>query len=112
MYFFLGLILIAAIIGIPAAIILLIIRSIKRNSKRRQENLSAPLLTVNAQVIKKWRMAGDEYSPTDYYARFQLQNSGIMTFEMKSASEYKKLTVGDVGLLTYQGEWYRGFVRS
>ena len=35
MYTILGLILIAAIVGVPVAVILLIIRSVKRNSKRQ-----------------------------------------------------------------------------
>ena len=105
MYTILGLILIAAIVGVPVAVILLIIRSVKRNSKRRRENQNAPLLTVSAQMIKKWREPAEDYGSTTYYAKFQLQNSCVLTFGMKSASEYKKLTVGDVGLLTYQGEW-------
>jgi len=73
------------------------------------ENSKLPEVQVSAHVLAK-RIAVNG-ATTVYYATFEME-SGERRELSVSGSEFSMLVEGDSGLLTYQGTWYKGFVRQ
>jgi hypothetical protein len=87
-------------------IIVIIVLSVTRYSK----NSSAPLLKAQARVVgKRMRVSGD-HAVTRYYATFEKETGERVELVMRG-EEYGLLAEGDEGMLTYQGEWFKGFNR-
>ncbi|MBC2398032.1 DUF2500 domain-containing protein [Clostridium tetanomorphum] len=92
-----------------------IIKSYARNSK-------APLITVEAKVIGK-RTAVSHHTHNDannnishststtYYITFQTEHGERLELSL-SGRMYGSLVEGDIGDLTYQGEWFKDFKRK
>ncbi len=87
------------------------------------QNNNSPRLTVEALVVSKRTyttqqpVAGDAtgahgfHTSTDCAVTFQVESGDQLKFSV-SGSEYRRLTEGDRGRLTFQGTRYLGFERQ
>ncbi|QGU93928.1 DUF2500 family protein [Clostridium bovifaecis] len=100
----------------------LIIFSIIQSAKNYHKNATSPILTQHARLVAK-RTEVRHYthhtsdnningsSITYYYATFETDAG--QRFELTlSGKEFGLLSDGDVGELTYQGEWFKAFKRE
>ena len=78
-------------------------------------NNGQPVLTVPARLVsKRTRVSGgsnDASASTWYYVTYELQSGERREFGVRG-QEYGLLAEGDVGMLTYQGTRYKGFMRG
>jgi len=85
------------------------------------QNILSPTKSCSAKVIAKrvrisrgWKRENDPKGSATweiYYVTFQLQNEHRIESRV-AIEEYEMLPEGDVGELTCQGNWYRGFERD
>ena len=81
-------------------------------------NKSQPLLQVNAKVVDKRDEVRMRRTSTTmpsrsipyYYVTFEFEHGQRREFCVKG-NEYGLLVVGDEGILSYQGDWFKGFQR-
>jgi hypothetical protein len=109
---------------ILAVIVFGIIMSVVNYSK----NASAPVLQVWAKVVgKRTQVTGHTHmhghghagghnihhnsTSTRYYVTFEMEDRQRMELTA-NGRQYGLLAEGDTGLLTYQGEWFKDFVRD
>lgn len=88
---------------------------------RYVQNATSPVLQAKAKVIaKRFNVSRHAHhhdnhvhhsTSTSYYASFELEDGERIELLM-NGRQYGLLVEGDQGLLTYQGEWYKGFDRS
>ncbi|KYH35546.1 hypothetical protein CLTEP_04850 [Clostridium tepidiprofundi DSM 19306] len=105
-----------------AIILGVIIFSIIATAKNYYRNATSPILSEHARIVSKRTevirnssMSGDNHthnsSRTRYYVTFET-DAGQRIELILSGKEYGLLAEGDIGLLTYQGEWYKKFERE
>ncbi|WP_139491242.1 DUF2500 domain-containing protein [Brevibacillus dissolubilis] len=83
-------------------------------------NAAAPLLTVEVKVVaKRYKVKGHMHtqdnvpmhsSTTYYFVTFEKENGERIELQVKDR-EFGLIVEGDVGTLSYQGDWFRGFLR-
>jgi hypothetical protein len=92
-----------------------ILVGIVRNLQEWRRNNAQPLLTVTAcMVTKHQHVSGggnDTSTSTHYYATFETVGDGLRQEFSVRSTDYSGMADGDVGLLTYQGTRFKGFVR-
>jgi len=101
---------------------MIIIRSVQ-GAKQWNKNNQSPVLTVTATVVTK-RTDVNQYqnntgvndtyqtsTSTTYYTTFEVASGDRMEFKVPDA-EYGMLVEKDMGMLTFQGTRYLGFVRN
>jgi len=78
------------------------------------ENENSPVLTVSATIVAMRRKThhhhhkhGHHYSHS-YHITFEVENGERIELRVKR-HEYNEMSVGDRGMLTYQGNRYKGF---
>lgn len=78
------------------------------------KNFNAEIVTVNARLIDKSTeyQRRDGNSSTYYYLIFENTETKERLEMSVKRKEYNLYTVGDVGKLSYQREWFKGFVIS
>jgi hypothetical protein len=102
---------------VGSLILIAIIRSISNSAR----NASLPIQIEPAKVVtKRFHVSGGGGGRNDmagspvwenYYVTFELQNGERIELGVKGP-EYGMLAEGDIGELTYQGTWYKGFQRN
>ncbi len=97
-----GMVLIIAIVIIAAIV-------------RYLANATQQILSVRARLVaKRADVSGgrnDTSVSTSYYLTFETIQGSRMELSV-SGTEYGLLAEGDEGILTYQGEWFKGFQRG
>lgn len=100
----------------------LIVFSIIQSAKNYHRNATSPILTQHAKLVAKrtevrhhTHHTADNHmhgsSRTYYYATFETDTG--QRFELTlSGKEFGLLSDGDIGELTYQGEWFKAFKRD
>ena len=97
--------------------ILLIIVS----AKNYHRNATSPILSQHARIVSKRTEVMGNSSMNDNHTHNSTHTRYYVTFEtdagqrielILSGKEYGLLAEGDIGLLTYQGEWYKKFERE
>ena len=86
-------------------IILQIVSAIIRNKK-------SPIITVSATVVEKRVTTAKTKNGYihSYFVHFQTSEGTSLEMQLFH-DEYDNLAIGDKGLLTHQGTWYKGFSR-
>lgn len=93
-----------------------VVTAIRGLSQWRKNNAS-PVLDVPAKVVAKRSSVTHHHndhgghSTTRYYATFEFPSGDRLELAM-SGSEFGMLAEGDVGMLTFQGTRYQGFLRE
>lgn len=85
--------------------------AILKGIKTRRQNSQSPLLERPATVSGRRQEVWGERTRTDYYVAFEFADGFREEFEVKG-EEYETLAEGDVGVLTSQGTWFKGFRRN
>ena len=81
------------------------------------ENENSPVLTVPATIVDMRRKThhhhsnGHHHHSHTYHITFEVESGDRMELKV-SRNEYGLLTVGDSGMLSFQGTRYLGFERS
>jgi hypothetical protein len=78
-------------------------------------NRSQPVEEIPVRIVaKRTEVSGganDTSTRTDYYVTFEHKEGQRHEFPV-TGPEYGMLAEGDRGILTYQGEWFKGFRRK
>lgn len=69
-----------------------------------------PVLTVDCHVAGKRAVRADAAVPAAHFVTFEMTGGDHVEFAVQDA-EYRQLSEGDEGSLTYQGPQYLGFER-
>ncbi|WP_202404810.1 DUF2500 domain-containing protein [Shimazuella alba] len=97
---------------LPITIISILIYVLISKRKQRIANEKLPILSAKAKVVsKRMRVEGGQYTRTLYFVTFETDERDRMEL-IVDGSEYGKLIEGDLGTLTFQGNWYKGFERD
>ena len=80
------------------------------------ENTNSPVLTGPATIVDMRRKThhhhgnGHHHHSHSYHVTFEKENGERIELRVKRY-EYKEFSIGDRGILTHQGTWYKGFER-
>jgi hypothetical protein len=97
---------------VPIIIISFVIYALISKRKQRIANEKLPILLEKAKVIsKRMHVEGGQYTRTLYFVTFEMYETDRTEFKV-DGSEYGKLIEGDLGILTFQGNRYKGFERD
>lgn len=90
-------------------------------AKNYHKNATSPILTQHAKVVAKRTKVSHHHSTSNnnmhhsshtyYYATFET-DAGQRIELIMSGRDYGMLAEGDLGELTYQGEWFKQFKRE
>ena len=85
---------------------------IGKNIAQFVENEKSPVLTLPASIVDMRRKTHHHknHHSHSYHITFEMENGERLELRVKR-QEYHELSVGDRGILTYQGTRYQGFVR-
>ncbi|MGY0374108.1 DUF2500 domain-containing protein [Clostridium sp. JNZ J1-5] len=90
--------------------------------KSYHRNATSPILTEHAKVIaKRTEVSHHHYNTADNHSHSSSHTRYYVTFETDagqrmeltlSGKEFGLIAEGDIGNVTYQGEWYKTFKRD
>jgi Protein of unknown function (DUF2500) len=69
-------------------------------------NLSSPVITREAQIVRKY--SSEDSGDRTYYVVFEFSNGQRQKFKV-NFWQYHGLSRGATGILHSQGSWYQGF---
>lgn len=100
---------------IPAVVIAIVALIVGAIAYHVIKNLSQPVLRRETFVVAKRAAvsggSGDSSTSTVYYCTFESENGERKEFNV-SGNEFGLLVEGDRGVLSSQGDWYKGFERQ
>ena len=73
------------------------------------ENTNYPVLNGPSTIVAMRRKTHHHHSHS-YHVTFEKENGERIELRVKRY-EYKEFSIGDRGILTHQGTWYKGFER-